>query len=260
MVLLEVDGPVAGITLNRPETLNALNRPARSALARVLEDVRGREAVRAVVLTGAGRAFSVGQDVQELQADYRTQGPELARLIHEEWGPLVTGLRTLPKPIIAAVNGAAAGGGLSLALACDIRLAEPRTNFIAAFVNVGLVPDSGAAHMMVRSLGLSRAMHLALTGERLGAEEALRVGLVAQMADSPEGLRDAAVTLAGRLAAMAPQATAGVKDVMNQAADLAFQAVVDLEAVRQDALGRTHDHQEALQAFLEKRPPRFEGR
>jgi 2-(1,2-epoxy-1,2-dihydrophenyl)acetyl-CoA isomerase len=257
-VLRDFDDGVLTLTLNRPDSLNALDRAGRQALATALADA-ARADVRAVVLTGAGRGFSVGQDVAELRADYETAGPALADLIHHEWAPLVEAIRTLPKPVVAAVNGPAAGGGLSLALAADIRLAEPRTSFIAAFVNVGLVPDSGAAHMLIRSLGLSRAMRLALTGDRLTAEDALAAGLVAAISPA-DRLLDDAKALARRFTALPPLALAAVKRVMHHAADSTFAAVVDFEAERQDVLGRSADHQEAIRAFLDKRPPRFEGR
>lgn len=257
-VIFEQSGPVATVILNRPEALNALNRPMRQELEAAL-DRAADETVRAVVLTGAGRAFSVGQDVAELQADYAEDGPQLARLIQEEWAPLIAAVRALPKPVVAAVNGPAAGGGLSLALAADVRLAEPRTSFLAAFVKVGLVPDSGAAHMLVRMLGLSKAMQLALTGDGFSAEEALQAGLVAAVAPDAETLRQAAHDFAERLAQGAPLALAAVKALMHEAADAAFGFVVAEEARQQDVLGRSRDHQDAVEAFLAKRPPVFRG-
>ncbi len=259
LVLYAVADHVATITLNRPTALNALNRPARHALSGALDRARDDDAVRVVVLTGAGRAFSVGQDVAELQASYEEEGPQLARLIYEEWVPLVAAIRSLPKPVVAAVNGAAAGGGLSLALAADIRLAEPRTSFIAAFVRVGLVPDSGAAHMLVRMLGLSRAMQLTLTGQPFGADDAQKSGIVAAVAPDADALQEAAREWAGRLAEGAPLALAAAKSVLYSAADEPFSLVVDEEARQQDVLGRTEDHREAIAAFLEKRPPVFRG-
>jgi 2-(1,2-epoxy-1,2-dihydrophenyl)acetyl-CoA isomerase len=259
LVIFEQVGPVATITLNRPEALNALNRPMRQELDLALQQAAADD-VRAVVLTGAGRAFSVGQDVAELKADYDEEGPQLARLIQEEWGPLIAAVRALPKPVVAAVNGPAAGGGLSLALAADIRLAEPKTSFLAAFVKVGLVPDSGAAHMLIRMLGLSKAMQLVLTADPLGADEALRAGLVAAVAPDVETMQEAARDLAKRLASGAPLALAAAKAVMHAAADAAFGLVVAEEARQQDVLGRTEDHREAIEAFLAKRPPTFQGR
>ena len=259
LVEFSVEGPVATITFNRPQSLNAFTRDMRQELEGALERA-GADEIRSVILTGAGRAFSVGQDVAEPQVSYEEEGPQLARLIYEEWVPLVAALRSLPKPVVAAVNGAAAGGGLSLALAADIRLAEPRTSFMAAFVRVGLVPDSGAAHMLVRMLGLSRAMQLTLTGEPFGAEEALKTGLVAAMAPDQDALQAVAREWAVRLAHGAPLALAAAKSVLYAAADESFSLVVDEEARQQDVLGRTEDHREAVAAFLEKRPPTFHGR
>ncbi len=250
---------VATITLNRPAALNALNRPARHALRQALNRARDDDTVRVVVLTGAGRAFSVGQDVAELVSDYDAAPPALARLIYEEWAPLMEAVRSLPKPVVAAVNGAAAGGGLSLALAADIRLAEIRTRFIAAFVGVGLVPDSGAAHHLVRLLGLSKAMELCLTGQPLAASDALALGLVASVSEDADALAAAGASYAARLAAGAPMAQAGVKAILHAAADAPFDEVVALEAQWQDRLGATEDHREALAAFLAKRPPIFRG-
>jgi 2-(1,2-epoxy-1,2-dihydrophenyl)acetyl-CoA isomerase len=231
----------------------------RRDLLAALETARD-DTVNAVILTGEGRAFSVGQDVQELQADYASAAPQLGRLIDEEWGPLVGAIRAMPKPVIAAVNGVAAGGGLTLALAADIRLMDARASLIAAFVNVGLVPDSGAAHMLVRTLGLSKAMELCLTGEPLRADAALSSGLVAGVYPDAAALLGAASDRASRLAEAPPLATAAVKQLLLRAADAAFPAVVDFEARLQDRLGRTEDHKEAISAFLDKRRPEFRGR
>lgn len=259
LVLYAVADHVATITLNRPTALNALNRPARHALSEALDRARDDDAVRVVVLTGAGRAFSVGQDVAELASDYEAAPPALARLIYDEWAPLVEAVRKLPKPVVAAVNGAAAGGGLSLALAADIRLAESRTRFIAAFVGVGLVPDSGASHHLVRLLGSSKAMELCLTGQPLAAADALALGLVASVSEDGAALAAEAPAYAARLAAGAPIAQAGIKAILHAAADASFDEIVALEAEWQDRLGATQDHREALDAFLSKRSPTFRG-
>lgn len=258
MVHYETDGGIATITLAREAALNAMDRPMRQELRRALAAAED-PTIRAVILTGAGRAFSVGQDLAELTRDYQATGPQLARLIYDEWAPLVRAVRELPKPVIAAVNGTAAGGGLSLALACDVRLGEPRTAFLAAFVNVGLVPDSGAAHMLVRMLGLSRAMALVLRGEPLAAADAERWGLLADVAPDVETMRARARAWAERFAAGPPLAYGAIKRVMHEAADGAFEHVVDAEARLQDVLGRSEDHREAIAAFLEKRRPTYRG-
>ena len=259
VVLYTVADHVATITLNRPAALNALNRPARRALGQALDRARDDGDVRVVVLTGAGRAFSVGQDVAELASDYESAPPALARLIYDEWVPLVEAMRKLPKPVVAAVNGAAAGGGLSLALAADIRLAETHSRFIAAFVGVGLVPDSGASHHLVRLVGLSKAMELCLTSKPLAATDALALGLVASVAEDSATLAAEACQYAAQLAAGAPMAQAGVKAILHAAADASFDEIVALEAEWQDRLGGTEDHREALDAFLSKRRPTFRG-
>lgn len=260
LVTVEVRDRVALVSLNRPDALNALNRPMRDELAAALERVAEDPEVRAAVLTGVGRAFSVGQDLSELETAYAQEGPQLARLVHDEWGPLVSTLRGLPKPVVAAVNGAAAGGGLSLALACDLRVAEPRTQFLAAFVNVGLAPDSGAAHMLVRAVGSSKAMEVLLRGTAIRAEEARALGLVAEVAESAEELRAKAFALAATFAGAPPLALAAIKEIVHAAEDLAFIPVVDLEARLQDRLGRSEDHREGVRAFGEKRRAVYAGR
>jgi 2-(1,2-epoxy-1,2-dihydrophenyl)acetyl-CoA isomerase len=171
----------------------------------------------------------------------------------------VEAVRRSPKPVIAAVNGTAAGGGMTLALAADIRLAEPGTQFLPAFAQVGLVPDSGAAHLLVRHLGLSRAMALALTGGRLSAGEAREAGLVLEVADSADGLLPLAERWAARLAALPPLAVSATKEVLQLAADVTFPAAVALETAHQARLGQTRDYREALRAFVEKRRPEFTG-
>lgn len=260
LVTLETRDRVATVTFNRPESLNALNQPMRTELAQALEAAGRDSEVRAILLTGAGRAFSVGQDLSELEGAYAHEGPQLGRLVHDEWGPLVRTLRTLPKPVIAAVNGAAAGGGLSLALACDLRVAEPRTQFLPAFVNVGLAPDSGAAHMLVRAVGSSKAMEVLMRGTPIRAEEARTLGLVAEIAESGEALMERATALAMSLAGAPPLALAAIKEIVHNAEDTAFTSVVDLEARLQDILGRSDDHREGVRAFGEKRKAAYVGR
>ncbi len=250
---------MATIRFQRPTALNAFTREMRRELQDALREAQD-PAVGAVVLTGDGRAFSVGQDVQELKEAYAQAPPQLGRLIDEEWAPLVHAIRNLPKPVIAAVNGVAAGGGLTLALAADLRLMDARASLIAAFVNVGLVPDSGAAHMLVRALGLSKAMELSLTGQPLDADAAHRAGLAAGVYPGTPALMEAAADLAARLAAAPPHAVAAVKQLLHRAADADFPAVLDFEVRLQDRLGRTEDHKEAISAFLDKRTPMFRGR
>lgn len=259
-VLYDKRDKLALITMNRADALNALDHEMRRQLMAALEQASVDPDVGAVVLTGSGRAFSVGQDVGELKRLYEDEGPELGRLVEEEYAPLLTWIRDLPKPLVAAVNGPAAGGGMALALAADIRLATPKASFIPAFVKVGLVPDSGASFSLVQMLGLSKAMELTLLGEALGAEEAHRLGLVRAIFDTPEALLEGARELASRLADGPRLAYPAIKELLHTAASAGFEEVLSLETEAQDRLGRTRDHQEAVVSFLEKRPPRFEGR
>lgn len=259
-VLYERRGAVAIVTLNRPEALNALDRHMREDLEAALIGAEADDEAQALVLTGAGRAFSVGQDVGELKRIYGEEGAVLGRLVEEEYAPLLGLLEELPMPTVAAVNGPAAGGGMALALAADIRLAAPRAAFIPAFVKVGLVPDSGASFHLVRMLGLAKALEVTLTGDPIPAEEAKRLGFVRQVVEDGADVATEAVALAERLAAGPRAAYPHIRRILRQASTVAFEEVVALETDAQDQLGRTRDHHEALDAFLGKRPPRFEGR
>lgn len=254
-----VEEGVAEITLRRPAQLNALSRGLRAELRRALDAAAADDAVGAVILTGEGRAFSVGQDVAELAEAYRQGEPRLGALVRDEYAPLLDRLHRMPKPVVAAVHGPAAGGGMALALAADIRLATAGASFIPAFVKVGLVPDSGASHYLVKMLGLSRALEVALTGEAIGAVEAKQVGLVREVYEIPEAMMAAARELARGFARGPRQAHAAIKAILHAAAG-AFEAVVALETEAQERLGRTEDHREAVAAFLERRPPAFRGR
>jgi 2-(1,2-epoxy-1,2-dihydrophenyl)acetyl-CoA isomerase len=254
-----VEDGVAEITFRRPAQLNALSKGLREALRDALDRAAADEGVGAVVLTGEGRAFSVGQDVAELAALYRDHGPRLGGLVRDEYGPILDRLHRLPKPVVAAVHGPAAGGGMALAMAADIRLATTTASFIPAFVKVGLVPDSGASYYLVHMLGLSRALEVALTGEPIGAEEAKRIGLVREVYETPEAMLAAARELARGFARGPRHAYAAIKAILHAAAGT-YEVVAALEAEAQDRLGRTEDHREAVAAFLERRQPAFRGR
>src|SRR3990172_4599046 len=181
-LLIGNDGAVRTLRLNRPESLNALDDELLAALARAMADAEKDRTVRCVVLTGAGRGFSSGQDLAAVAARYTTNEPiELGSHLRERYNPIITRLRTIEKPVIASVNGVAAGAGCSLALACDIRIAAESASFIEAFVNVGLVPDSGSTFMLPRLIGVARAMEMAITGRKVTAAEAVQIGLVNQI-------------------------------------------------------------------------------
>jgi 2-(1,2-epoxy-1,2-dihydrophenyl)acetyl-CoA isomerase len=256
-VLVEIDAGagIATITLNRPAALNALTVPMKQELLAAFRSVEREPAVRAVVLTGAGRAFCAGQDLRErLQPDAAPLGIEL----RERYNPIIRAMRALPKPIVGAINGVAAGAGASLAMACDIRLAAEGASFALAFGRVGLVPDSGATWFLPRLVGATNAAEIALLGDPVSAADALRLGLVGRVV-AADRLATEASAVAARLAAGAPRAIALTKRALDAAWERDLDGALEYEAHLQDMAGRTKDHAEGMAAFLEKRPPRFSG-
>ncbi len=256
-VLVDVDAAagVATLTLNRPDALNALTVPMKAELLAAFRRLEADASVRAVILTGAGRAFCAGQDLRErLEPEAAPLGVE----VRERYNPIIRAMRALPKPIVGAINGVAAGAGASLAMACDIRIASDSATFALAFGRVGLIPDSGATWFLPRLVGVTRAAELALLNEPVSGPDAVRLGLVGRVVPADQ-LATEASAIAARLAAGAPQAIALTKRALNAAWDSDLDAALELEAELQDKAGRTKDHAEGLAAFLEKRPPRFTG-
>jgi len=247
------EGAVLTITLNRPDVLNALNRSVHAALFAALETAKDPE-IRAVVLTGAGRGFCVGQDLQEFSAGAGDVADNLRGNYHRN----VLAIRALEKPVIAAVNGPAAGAGLSLALACDIRLAADTATFVPAFINIGLVPDSGGTWLAHRVLGTTRAFEWLTTGRRLPAEEARSWGVVNEVVPADE-LAHRAHEVAELYAAMPTRAVWQTKRLLDHAETSTFEEQLELEAVIQAELTHTGDFREGVAAFLEKREPAFTG-
>jgi 2-(1,2-epoxy-1,2-dihydrophenyl)acetyl-CoA isomerase len=248
------EGGVLTITLNRPDVLNAFNADVHRALAAALRDARGED-VRAVVITGAGRGFCVGQDLTE----FREAAGDIAERLRGNYHPNILALRALEKPVIAAVNGPAAGAGLSLACACDVRLASDEATFVPAFINIGLVPDSGSTYLVRRLLGTARAFEWMTSGRRLTAAEAHAWGLVSEVVEA-DRLKVRAADLAGELAALPTRGIALTKRLFDHAEHTTLEEQLELEAQLQAAATRTHDFAEGVAAFLEKREPRFEGR
>jgi 2-(1,2-epoxy-1,2-dihydrophenyl)acetyl-CoA isomerase len=252
---VEIDGPVATLTLDRPEALNALTVPVKVALREALESIARDRTVRAVILTGVGRAFCAGQDLAEREA------PDAAPLeveVRERYNPIIRALRSMPQPVIAAVNGVAAGAGASLAFACDLRIAAEGARFVLAFGKIGLVPDSGASWFLPRLVGAARAAELALVGDPVSAEDALRIGLVSRVVPGATLLEEARA-MADQVAANAPGAAALTKRLLAESWTSDLDAALDAEAAAQGTAGATADHAEGLAAFREKRPPRFTG-
>jgi len=254
-LLVEVDGGVATLTLNRPDALNALDAALKVALLDAVRRVGRDNAVRVVVLTGAGRAFCVGQDLRESSGD---DGASLAVELREQYNPLILAIRRLEKPIIAAVNGVAAGAGMSLAVACDFRLASEDASFVPAFGRIGLVPDSGLTWFLPRLVGPARAAELLLTGDPIAAPDARRLGLVNAVVAAVD-LAPEVRALADRLAAAAPRALALTKRALNRSLEVGLEEALAYEASLQGIAGATADHVEGVAAFREKRPPRFTG-
>jgi 2-(1,2-epoxy-1,2-dihydrophenyl)acetyl-CoA isomerase len=252
-ILVTASGGVATITLNRPAALNALTIPMKERLLAALDEAGRDPAVRAVVLTGSGRAFCAGQDLRERLAPDPPSFDDELRL---RYNPIVRAIRGLPQPVIAAVNGVAAGAGASLAFACDLRIAAEEASFVLAFGRIGLVPDTGATWTLPRLVGAARAAEIALLGEVVGAADAVRIGLVSRVVPASDLAAEAAA-MAGRLAGLAPGATTATKRLLAGAFDRELDAALEAEAEAQAAAGSHPDHAEGLAAFVEKRPPRF---
>lgn len=251
-----VDDGVATVTLNRPERLNAFNE---QMIAETTEAIRaaGRDRiVRCVVLTGAGRAFSSGQDLTDFQA--RGESVSIGDHLRHGYNRLVTQMVTLEKPIIGAINGVAAGAGCGVALACDLRLAADSATFIQAFSRVGLVPDSGSTWTLPRLIGYARAYEMAVMAEPVGAEKALEWGLVNDVVPAAQ-LPEVTAAWARRLAQGPTVAYGLTKRAMQRAAALTLAEALDYEAMLQDVAGGTADHREGVTAFLEKRAPQYRG-
>jgi 2-(1,2-epoxy-1,2-dihydrophenyl)acetyl-CoA isomerase len=251
----EVADAIATITLDRPEALNALTVPLKTELLAAFRAVARDRGVRAVVLTGAGRAFCAGQDLKERLAP---DASPLAVEVRERFNPIIAAMRGLDQPIVGAINGVAAGAGASLAFACDIRIAAENASFVLAFGRIGLVPDSGATWLLPRLVGPAKAAELALLGESLSAADAERFGLVARVVP-PDALAAEARAVAARLAGLAPVALALTKRALERTWSVTLDEALEDEAYRQGLAGATADHAEGLTAFLEKRPPRFSG-
>lgn len=254
-VLSKVDAGVLTLTLNRPDALNAATDPL---LEQLLQGLRGAEheaKVRVIVITGAGRAFCAGQDLQAVQ------GRQISFKAHLEktYNQVISRIRSLEKPVLAAVNGVAAGAGFSLALACDLRIASSEASFVPAFSKIGLVPDSGMSYHLPRLVGYQKAFELLVTSPRLSAEEALALGLVERVVGAGE-FQAAVQALAGQLAAGPTKAFGLTKRALQRNATATLAEALAYEAMLQEIAGRTEDYKEGTRAFREKRAPDFKGR
>jgi len=258
-IALELDAAtqVALLTLNRPDRLNSFTRQMHAELRTALDAVE-QGGMRALVITGAGRAFCAGQDLADLDLG-TLPGTDLGDLINANFNPLVRRLQALPLPVLAAVNGTAAGAGANLALACDLVVASRGAKFIQSFVKIGLVPDTGGTWLLPRQVGMARALGLALTGDSLSAEQAERFCMIWRVAD-PANLLAETMELATQLASQPTRALAATKRAMYASAGQTLDQSLDLEAQLQRELGQSADYREGVDAFLEKRQPKFTGR
>jgi 2-(1,2-epoxy-1,2-dihydrophenyl)acetyl-CoA isomerase len=259
VLLVERGAGVATLTLNRPDSMNSLSVELKETLLDATRDVSADPAVRAVVLTGSGRGFCVGQDLREHVALLEANDPAPLSTVSQHYNPLVLSLAGMPKPVVAAVNGMAAGAGAGLAFACDFRIAARTAGFLLAFANVGLTLDSGTSWTLPRLVGQARATALALLAEPITAESALEMGLVNAVVE-PDEVLAAAQELATRLAAGPTAAYAAIKQSIAYAAAADLESALAKEDELQTAMGQTEDHRSSTAAFVNKQKPTFLGR
>ncbi|MCG8327111.1 MAG: 2-(1,2-epoxy-1,2-dihydrophenyl)acetyl-CoA isomerase PaaG [Chitinophagales bacterium] len=255
-ILFEIAEGVAYITLNRPKVYNSFNREMALAMQAALDQCKGNEEVRAIYITGAGKAFCAGQDLQEVVAE---GGPELTTILTEHYNPIITRIREIEKPIVAAVNGVAAGAGANIALACDVVVADEKASFIQAFSKIGLIPDSGGTYFLPRLIGFQKASALMMLGDKIGAEEAERIGMIYEFFTS-DCFEEEAKKLAKKLASMPTKGLGYTKRALNYSLNNEMNNQLAIEDQLQSAAGQTEDYKEGVQAFLEKRKPVFKGK
>ena len=261
-VLYSTQGALALITLNRPQALNSFTRQMHQELWAALDRIEADKAVRAAVITGAGRGFCAGADLSEFDFE---PGPDLVKradpgpVIDQAFNPTVRRLMALRVPTVAAVNGVAAGAGASLAMTCDLAVAAHNASFIQAFSKIGLVPDAGGTWFLIKKLGLARAMGAAMLGDKLAATDAKEWGMIWDVAPEGQDCVEAAMKLAQRLAVMPTKALVATRQLLRAAAANDLDTQLNLERDTQSALGATHDYIEGVTAFLQKRPAQFKG-
>jgi 2-(1,2-epoxy-1,2-dihydrophenyl)acetyl-CoA isomerase len=255
----DVDHGVLAITLRRPDVLNSFHRPMARELQAALAEAARDDAVRAVLLTGEGRAFCAGQDLAEAVPPGAAELPDVGDIVRDSYNPIVTAIRALPKPVVAGVNGVAAGAGANIALACDVVVAAESASFIQAFSKIGLIPDSGGTFLLPRLVGRARATALMMLGDRVTAEQALAWGMVYEVVPDA-ALGDVARALAARLAAMPTLALGLIKRALDASATNDLAAQLALEEELQRTAGRSADYLEGVRAFQEKRQAVFRGR
>lgn len=255
----ELSQGVAVITLRRVDVLNSFNRPMAAELQRALRRAAEDDAVRAVLLTAEGRAFCAGQDLAEAVPPGSDQLPDVGDIVRDSYNPIIRTLRSLPRPVVCAVNGVAAGAGANIALACDFVIAGESASFIQAFSKIGLIPDSGGTYFLPRLVGMARAMSLTVLGDRLAAADAHRLGMIHDVVPDAT-LHDVALAFAARLATMPTQAIVRTRQALDASWSNGLDAQLDLEERLQRESGRSADYVEGVRAFQQKRAPNFQGK
>ncbi len=247
---------VGVITLNRPDKYNAFVREMALAMQQRLDECATGGSIRAVLITGSGKAFCAGQDLAEA---IDPEGPELTKIVSEHYNPVIRKIRALELPVVAAVNGVAAGAGANIALACDVVVAAQSASFIQAFSKIGLIPDSGGTFTLPRLVGWQKASALMMLGDKVGAEEAEKMGMIYKVFPD-EGFAENAMALAAKLAKMPTYGLALTKKALNRSAGNTLEEQLELEDRYQTLAGKSYDYEEGVRAFLEKRRPEFKGK
>lgn len=258
-LLIEQDGGVLTITMNRPEVLNAFNDVLLDGLGEALEEAAGDESVRCIVLTGAGRAFGAGQDLRGFAVAHSSGEPLKVSVHLQKYHRVVLAIRTMPKPVVAAVQGVAAGASCNVALSCDMRIVADNARFIEAFARIGLVPDAGGGFFLPRLVGFSKALELSMLADEVSGFEAERIGLANKCVPLAE-FEAATKALAHRLAKGPTRAYALIKELMNKSVQSDLETTLRIEGELQDIAIQTADHREGVSAFLQKRPSEFTGK
>ena len=255
-LITSLNNGVFKITLNRPEVYNSFNQAMAFSLQKELDYCAQNDEIRTILITGSGKAFCAGQDLSEATDP---NGPELESIVRDHYNPIILKIRSLEKPVIAAVNGVAAGAGANIALACDLTIAQENASFIQAFSKIGLIPDSGGTYFLPRIIGVQKALALMFTGDKISAKEAEELNMIYKCI-SEEEFEDFILKIAEKMAMMPTRAFGLTKKAVNQSLDNTLEEQLNLEEKLQTEAGKTEDFQEGVQAFLEKRKAKFKGK